>query len=58
VIGRLRKIRCMSILNNVVAYRQDTLDAIGSYADGETAAMQGEEHEIRTALEAFARISG
>jgi uridine phosphorylase len=57
VIGRLRKIRCMSILNNVVAYRQDTLDAIGSYADGETAAMEGEKHEILTALEAFAQIS-
>lgn len=58
VIGRLRKVRCMSILNNVVAYRQDTLEAIGSYADGETAAMRGETNEILTALEAFARIFG
>lgn len=55
-IGHLRHVRCMSILNNVVAYQTDTLDAIGSYVDGETAAMTGEAHEILTALEAFVRI--
>ena len=57
VIGRLRQVRCMSILNNVVAYQTDTADAIGSYASGEEAAMRGEEHEIVTALEALARLS-
>ncbi len=55
-IGHLRHVKCMSILNNVVAYQTDTLDAIGSYVDGETAAMKGEENEILTALEAFTRI--
>ena len=30
-IGRLRGVRTMSILNNVVAYQSDTLDAIGSH---------------------------
>jgi uridine phosphorylase len=55
-IGHLRGIRTMSILNNVVAFETDTLDAIGSYVDGERAAMQGEEHEILTALDAFVRI--
>ena len=55
-IGHLRGIRTMSILNNVVAFEEDTLDAIGSYVDGETAAMQGEEHEILVALEALAQI--
>ena len=55
-IGHLRGIRTMSILNNVVAFEEDTLDAIGSYVDGESAAMQGEEHEILTALDAFVRI--
>jgi uridine phosphorylase len=55
-IGHLRHVKCMSILNNVVAYQTDTLDAIGSYVDGETAAMQGEENEILTALEAFVGI--
>ncbi len=54
--GRLRGVRTMSILNNVVAFETDTLDAIGSYANGERAAMQGEEHEILTALDAFAAI--
>lgn len=56
-IGHLRGIRTMSILNNVVAFETDTLDAIGSYVDGEIAAMQGEEHEILVALDAFIRIT-
>jgi uridine phosphorylase len=55
-IGHLRGIRTMSILNNVVAFEENTLDAIGSYVDGETAAMQGETHEILVALDAFAQI--
>jgi uridine phosphorylase len=55
-IGHLRKIRTMSILNNVVAFEEDTLDAIGSYVDGETAAMQGEEHEILVALDALTKF--
>ena len=55
-IGHLRGVRTMSILNNVVAFEEDTLDAIGSYVDGESAAMQGETHEILTALDAFAEI--
>ena len=56
-IGHLRKIRTMSILNNVVAFEEDTLDAIGSYVDGESAAMQGEEHEILVALDALTNVS-
>ena len=55
-IGHLRGVRTMSLLNNVVAYQADTLGAIGSYADGETAAMLGEEHAILVALDAFAEI--
>ncbi len=55
-IGHLRGVRTMSILNNVVAFEEDTLDAIDSYVDGESAAMQGETHEILTALDAFAEI--
>lgn len=55
-IGHLRGIRTMSILNNVVAFETDTLDAIGSYVDGETAAMQGEVNEIITALDAFSSV--
>ncbi len=57
-IGHLRGISTMSILNNVVAFETDTLDAIGSYVDGESAAMLGEEHEILIALDAFADILG
>ena len=55
-IGHLRGVRTMSILNNVVAFEEDTLDAIGSYVDGESAAMQGEAHEILTALDGFAEL--
>lgn len=51
-IGRLRGVRCMSILNNVVSCEEDTAESIASYADGETAAMRGEEHEILVALDA------
>ena len=55
-IGHLRGVRTMSILNNVVACETSTLDAIGDYVDGESAAMRGEEHEIFVALDAFAQI--
>lgn len=55
-IACLRGIRAMSILNNVVASETSTPDAIGSYADGERAAMLGEEHEILVALDAFTKI--
>ncbi|HWQ98344.1 MAG TPA: nucleoside phosphorylase [Clostridia bacterium] len=56
-IGHLRGVRTMSILNNVVAFEEDTLDAIDSYVDGELAAMQGEEHEILVALDALTQLS-
>ncbi|MEA4939931.1 MAG: nucleoside phosphorylase [Christensenella sp.] len=56
-IGHLRGIRTMSILNNVVACETSTLDAIGSYVDGESAAMLGEEREILVALDAFAQTA-
>ena len=55
-IGHLRGVRAMSILNNVVACETDTPDAIGSYVDGDAAAMRGEEREILVALDAFVRI--
>ena len=56
-IGHLRGLRTMSILNNVVAFEEDTLDAIGDYVDGAGAAMAGEENEILVALDAFVRIT-
>lgn len=55
-IGSLRGFKTASILNNVVAYEQDTAESIGSYVDGENLAMQGERNEILTALEAFHRM--
>lgn len=55
-IGYLRGIQTASILNNVVAFGEDTSDSIGSYVDGETLAMEGEKNEIIVALEAFVAI--
>ena len=52
----MRKIRTMSILNNVVLYGQDTADAIGDYADQATKTMEGERREILTALEAIYKL--
>lgn len=54
-VGALRGVKTASILNNVVAFedKADTAAAIGDYVDGAALAMQGEENEIRTALEAF-----
>ena len=55
-VGRLRGMRCASILNSIVLWQQDVLSGVGSYAAGENAAAEGEERSILTALEAFARI--
>lgn len=56
VVGRIRKVRCASILNNVVVYGQDTSESIGEYVDGESLTSVGEKREIKAALEAFYRL--
>ena len=53
-IARLRGVRAMSILNNVVASGTATADAVGDYAGGESCAVRGERLTILTALEALA----
>ena len=55
-IAHLRGVKAASILNNVVAYEQDTAESISSYVDGANLAMQGERNEILTALEALHRL--
>lgn len=52
-IASLRGFKAASILNNVVAFEQDTAESIASYVDGEDLTMRGERHEILTALEAL-----
>jgi hypothetical protein len=37
-------------------HEQDTAESIGSYVGGENLSMQGEQHEILTALEALRRV--
>ena len=56
-IGRLRNVKCASILNNVVKYGEDTADAISDYADGATLTAEGERNEILVALEAFVKLN-
>ena len=57
-VGRLRGVKAMSILNNVVLAGEDTADSIGEYVEGESLTARGERLEILTALEAFARCHG
>ncbi|MBR5229235.1 MAG: nucleoside phosphorylase [Firmicutes bacterium] len=59
VVGRLRGMKCASILNNVVAFAGDKEEGVGSYSTSvRSAAMTGERNEILTALEAIAKMEG
>ena len=55
-VGRLRGVRCASLLNNVVIWGEDTSESIGAYSTGEDMTAVGETREILTALEAFAAM--
>ena len=55
-VGRLRGMRCASVLNNVVRWKECISHGVGSYAAGADAAAAGEEHSILAALETFARL--
>ena len=55
-IASLRGFKAASILNNVVAFEEDTAESIGSYVGGEDLAMRGERNEILTALEALHKL--
>ena len=53
-VGKVRGVRCASILNVVVEWQTDLKTGVGAYKDGAAAAAAGEEHEIIAALEALA----
>ncbi len=55
-VGRLRKVRTASMLNNVVLWGENTEDSIGSYQGGEDRTAIGEKREVLTALEAMYRL--
>lgn len=55
-VGRIRGVRCASILNNVVLYGQESADAVSEYVGGESLTAIGEKREIEVALEAFVRL--
>lgn len=57
VVGRLRGVKCASILNVVVESGEDIQEQINQYTDGEDMAAQGETREILTALNAFVKMS-
>lgn len=56
VAGRLRGVRCASILNVVVGCGEDLQEQINHYTDGEDMAARGERREILTALNALRYI--
>lgn len=51
LLASYRRVRALSILNNVVRYQEDVKEGIGEYVDEESSAARGEEHEISIALE-------
>ena len=55
-VGRIRGVRCASILNNVVLYGNDSADSVSGYVGGESLTSIGEKREIEVALEAFLRL--
>lgn len=55
-VGRIRKCRCASILNNVVIYGQDSADSVADYVSGENLTAIGEKREIEVALETFYKL--
>lgn len=55
-VGRLRGLKTLSILNNVVLFGEDTSESIGDYVDGENDSMTGEQNEIKLALETIKAI--
>lgn len=50
-VSRLRKVKALSILNNVVCKNDDTALSIGEYSSGASLTARGEENEIKLALE-------
>ena len=52
-VGRLRGVRCASILNVVAGFHKNVAESVGRYQNGEQAAAAGEHLEICTALDAL-----
>ncbi|SHK29885.1 nucleoside phosphorylase [Paramaledivibacter caminithermalis] len=55
-LGRLRKVKVGSILNNVVLFKNDVKDGINNYVDSNNMAEEGEKREIILALETLYEI--
>lgn len=55
-VGRLRGMKCASVLNNVVRWKECISQGVGSYVSGGDSAAEGEKRSILAALETFARL--
>lgn len=55
-VGKVRNVRCTSILNVVVEWKKDIKEGVGAYRDGADDAARGEKNEIILALETLCRI--
>jgi len=55
-VGRIRKVRCASILNNVVLWGNDTSEAVSAYNGKDNPVIIGEKREIAATLEAFYKL--
>ncbi len=58
VEAALHGVRAASIINIVTAFHETIGESVSRYVNGDALMKKGEELEIRTALEAFATISG
>ena len=50
-VGRLRGIETLSILNNVVAYKEDLQAGVNDLVSGDDKVIEGEKRTIEIALE-------
>lgn len=56
-VGRLRGLKCASVLNTVVHSGDSIMEGVGAHASGAALTAEGEEHSILAALETFARLA-
>lgn len=56
-VGRLRGLKCASVLNTVVHSGESIREGVGAHASGAATTAEGEQRSILAALETFARLA-
>lgn len=56
-VGRLRGLKCASVLNTVVHSGESIREGVGAHASGASTTAEGEQRSILAALETFARLA-